>query len=557
MRPHPLQYTSLSSVQNWPDGPRTAEIMGNVFINPEENKPHSFIAQRDDAEPYSSERTSTKIINNTFVDLHGIMNTSDSSYRAFLEIARDDSRGDTNEISNNIFYHKNLGDKTVRMNSSKFDQQGLDPDNIADISGSNNWLHNGYQSDRTSFTDDILDSDPGFIPGVSYALGDNSAAVDKGSNSTTLSPGFQYVEHSSFEPRSIINDRVDIGAFERDPSTGTVYRVGFRQEYSKISDVQDLLQPGDRVELYSDITDSIRLNNSGSKESPIVIRGMGEKRPKVFCPDASDGGSDYYGWRIAGSWITIEHIETHSYSEVGRRDKPHSGIYYRGENIVINDSIIHDFRNGVMYNATTSGKIHIKNSEIYSCGWKPGWEGGGNYGHNLYLGSKLGSLGPSIVENSYIHDSRAGEAFKSRVTHGVIFRYNWVENGADNLAEFINSDEDNSGFPGQDSIVYGNLFAGDPEIVDNYASASGSYSLSWPNLLIASSISDDAGFNDVDNYDLKLLSTSKAVNITVPLNSYGLSETLFIPEYSPQRRLVAPGEEMLRQNINVAGAFGF
>jgi len=198
-----------------------------------------------------------------------------------------------------------------------------------------------------------------------------------------------------------------------------VYRVGPGEKVTKISEIADGLKPGDIVEVTGDIADSMRLRASGTKEAPIVVRGVGEKRPKI------DFGGARNGIETNGDHYLFENLELMNASS--------RGIFQVSADITIRNCYFHDNHNGIMgADDPNVGDILIEYCEFFH-------NGSGIYAHQMYLASwKPGAT--ATVQYNYIHDSSGGLNIKSRMPHNVV-RYNWIENAANYEVDIIDSDQ--------------------------------------------------------------------------------------------------------------------
>jgi hypothetical protein len=179
------------------------------------------------------------------------------------------------------------------------------------------------------------------------------------------------------------------------------------------------LKPGDVVEVTGDIVDSMRLQASGTKDAPIVIRGAGDKRPVIDFNKAKNG------IETNGDFYTFENLE---FTNASFR-----GIFQISGGIVIRNCYFHNNENGIMgADDANVGDITIEYCEFFH-------NGGGIYAHQMYLASwKPGAT--ATVQFNYIHDSSGGLNIKSRMPHNII-RYNWIENAANYECDIIDSDE--------------------------------------------------------------------------------------------------------------------
>lgn len=196
-------------------------------------------------------------------------------------------------------------------------------------------------------------------------------------------------------------------------------KVGPSEANTTISAVASTLKPGDVVEVTGDIVDSMRLSASGAKDNPIIIRGVGDRRPKIDFNKARNG------IETRGDYYLLENLELTNASS--------RGIFHVSHGITVRNCYFHDNNNGIMgADDPNTGDITIEYCEFFR-------NGGGIYAHQMYLASwKPGAT--AIVQFNYIHDSSGGVNIKSRMPHNII-RYNWIENAANYECDIVDSDQ--------------------------------------------------------------------------------------------------------------------
>jgi chitodextrinase len=225
-------------------------------------------------------------------------------------------------------------------------------------------------------------------------------------------------------------------------SSGNVYRVGPARAYTSIQDVRTLLQPGDLVLVDggSVYQGGISFSNAGTREQPIIIRGVKEDggRPVI------DGGSN-----------TVEFNRNHYVFESFEiRNAGFRGLYHHADDITIRDCIVHDCPHGILGADNDSGDLTVEYCEIHHCG-----EGTGR--HQLYIATNEDDYPGSVfrLQFCYIHDGTGGNNVKSRAERNEIY-YNWMESPYYHNMDLIGPDPAGGvaeGTAREDSDVVGNV----------------------------------------------------------------------------------------------------
>ena len=216
----------------------------------------------------------------------------------------------------------------------------------------------------------------------------------------------------------------------------TVYHVGPGQPNATVSAVAKRLQPGDLVELHGPITDAITLSNDGTRERPIVIRGVGDQPVRIDFAGVKDG------ILAEGDHYVLENLEL-------------TGATYRGirhfcDNLVVRGCYLHHNRNGIMgSDSIQTGDILIEYCEFEA-------NGSGIYAHQMYLASWR-PRATATVQFNYIHDGTGGANLKSRMPRNVI-QYNWFESAGGKPLDLI--DADNGPRVIEETRLIGNVIIG-------------------------------------------------------------------------------------------------
>lgn len=207
------------------------------------------------------------------------------------------------------------------------------------------------------------------------------------------------------------------------------YEVGPGKPFAQISQVVNLLQPGDTVLVYANGStpyNTVTFGRTGTSAAPITIKGVRDpgtgQRPII-----SDSTSLIVvftaGFYIfEGFEVTTSSNSTDAVIAINPFKTPEN----TNRDIVIRDSLIRDCPgHGILSNDFNSGSILLSHIEVARCG-------SGTFDHAIYV--TTGADFPTAVfqlEFSYIHDSRGGNLVKSRSKFNKIY-YNWLESGPNN-----------------------------------------------------------------------------------------------------------------------------
>ncbi len=225
---------------------------------------------------------------------------------------------------------------------------------------------------------------------------------------------------------------------------GTNYNVGPTRQYTNLTQVRNLLAPGDTVLVDGNTSyaGGINFSQSGSAEQRIVIRGVriNNNRPII------DGGTNGVAFINGADHYTFEGFEV--------RNATFRGVYHQSGDLILRDLVIHHCNNGIMGADNGSGSLLLEYSEIYSCG-------GGDSQHQIYMATDEEAHPGSIfrMQFCWIHDGIGGNNVKSRSERNEIY-YNWIEGAYYHELELIGPDPA-GGIPDtlkrEDSDVVGNV----------------------------------------------------------------------------------------------------
>ena len=193
------------------------------------------------------------------------------------------------------------------------------------------------------------------------------------------------------------------------------WQVGPAREMKALTSVAGKLKAGDVVELdpgtYREV---LQLRASGTKEAPIVIRGVGKAYPVFDAQglDTSGRGPVPRGIiEVRGGYVTLEHLELKN----ARNGSNAAGVrLVASTNAVLRDLRIHHCDIGVFGDDKETATIESCDVGFNST---DKWVG---YAHNFYMhGNRV------VVRNSRIHDCPYGQNFKTRAHYNELW-YNWI-----------------------------------------------------------------------------------------------------------------------------------
>ena len=265
---------------------------------------------------------------------------------------------------------------------------------------------------------------------------------------------------------------VGVLVFSPKPLTkaAAVYEIGPGKPYAQLSQVANLLEPGDTVNVYANGTtpyNGVILRNPGTSAAPITVHGVRDgsgRRPILSGQGLIDGDANivvvfeagYY--EFDGFEITTTSTDASQGPVVDFN--PFLGPENTTRDITVKDVYLHDCpSHGFLSSDDNSGSMYLSHIEIARCG-------GGLTHHSIYLttGTDDAGLQNSVVriEYSYIHDSHGGNDIKLRSRLNEVY-YNWLETVPDNDyydLQVIGPDDGTGGTESnpRNSDIVGNVF---------------------------------------------------------------------------------------------------
>lgn len=220
------------------------------------------------------------------------------------------------------------------------------------------------------------------------------------------------------------------------------YRVGTSAaaQYRQLGELPTL-GPGDVVEVEGGATyAAVRFTDAGSEGAPIVVRGVGETRP-----------------RIAGGVNTIEAAANHYvFDNLDLSGGSSRCFYHHAHDITLRDSVVHDCpTHGILGADNDSGSLLLERVEVRRCG-------GGDRHHQIYMATDEVAYPDAVfrMQGCWIHDANGGNNVKSRAERNEIYG-NWIEGAYYHELELIGPDPAGGVAEGrarEDSDVVGNVF---------------------------------------------------------------------------------------------------
>jgi hypothetical protein len=225
----------------------------------------------------------------------------------------------------------------------------------------------------------------------------------------------------------------------------TTYKVGPNEEFKDLSAVEEILEPGDVVEVAGDATYPgnihIRQDSAGTTDARVTIRGVrvNGKRPRL------EGGAEF---TIV---LNADHIVFEGFEVTGGADYC---VVHKADDVTIRDVVVHGCpQHGILGTDDEAGDLLMEFVEVYDCG-------DGDHRHQVYIATDEGMFPGSTfrLQNSFIHDQNGGNSVKSRAERNEIYG-NWIESsvaGYHNL-DLIGPDGEPTGTAREDSDVVGNV----------------------------------------------------------------------------------------------------
>jgi hypothetical protein len=251
------------------------------------------------------------------------------------------------------------------------------------------------------------------------------------------------------------------------------YEVGPSKPYKSISQVPlDSLEPGDTVEIFyreEPYREKFILRRSGTKDKPIIIKGMPHKGKLPVIDGSSACQNQEEKWPQSGRWlikvgdgaagdyVSIKNLElcnannSQKYRE-GKQDKDYednaAGIFVRyGRNVLISNCVIHACGNGVQtsYGPDVS-YVTLSGCLLYDNGNHRNLDS--SQEHNVYLCGTHTTI--QFCRFGAPHSD--GNNIKDRGLDTII-RYNWIEAGKNRQLDLVDHKE----YKRADAYVYGNV----------------------------------------------------------------------------------------------------
>jgi len=242
------------------------------------------------------------------------------------------------------------------------------------------------------------------------------------------------------------------------PAFATQYEVGAGKTYTSPCKLfaAVMLQPGDVVLVDAGTyTDACQIKQSGTAQSPIVMKGAPGPRPVFDATglDLSGAGTvprAIFQFTGASHW-RVSHLELKNASGSGANGAAFRATAGSDDDVVFDNSI-HDNQDGLMSDG--AGTFTIADNEIFHNG------AGDGQSHNMYLDSDT----VRIVGN-YIHDSNGGQNVKLRVHYAEVL-YNLIANAGNYEMDLIQgpplTDEPNSNV-----VLIGNVVVRNPNAAND------------------------------------------------------------------------------------------
>jgi len=196
-----------------------------------------------------------------------------------------------------------------------------------------------------------------------------------------------------------------------------VYHVGPGMPYEKPSDVAQVAQDGDIIEIEMA---EYKGDAAVWTQNNLVIRGIGGRPHIIANGNAAEGKAI---WVIKGDNTVVENIE---FSGASVRDQNGAGIRQEGTNLIVRKCHFHDNENGILAGPNPDSTILIERSVFANNGF------GDGYSHNMYIGR----VAKFTLRFSYVHHARVGHQVKSRAEENVI-SFNRLMDGRTGTSSYI------------------------------------------------------------------------------------------------------------------------
>lgn len=215
-------------------------------------------------------------------------------------------------------------------------------------------------------------------------------------------------------------------------------------QYEDSQDAADAAGPGDEI-VFGPGThyQTFNINNDGTADKPITIRGDGDPRPVLDASGLTDISG--YGRGVIGIYaehILVENLEIKDASKVCGHEINAAALYVvYAADVIVRDCYFHHNGNGVFVTS------HCENYTQEYC------EVAYNsyYGAGHYHGHYLNGSGTTTVRFNHIH-SNGGQGYKDRCEN-TIFAYNYVHDNYNYEVDFMEEDHGTA----QNALLIGNI----------------------------------------------------------------------------------------------------
>jgi len=233
------------------------------------------------------------------------------------------------------------------------------------------------------------------------------------------------------------------------------YHVGPERADKTLGAVLPRLEAGDIVEVDGgDYHETARLAMQGTRDKPIIVRGVGPLRP-VFDADGLDtegrGHVPRGVFQIEGAYISVEHLEFRN----ARNGQNAAGVrLLDSTNATIRDCVVSHCDMGIFGGDKKTALI--EDCEIFENGTDK-FNGGS---HNFYMsGNRV------VVRRCSIHDSLFGQNYKSRA-HSNELWWNWITDSQEGEIGIVDA-AGATDKPHSNTLLVGNVISSRPERAGN------------------------------------------------------------------------------------------
>jgi len=233
------------------------------------------------------------------------------------------------------------------------------------------------------------------------------------------------------------------------------YHVGQARADKTLAAALPRLEAGDIVEIDGGTYhETARLAMQGTRDKPIIIRGVGPVRP-VFDADGLDtegrGHVPRGVFQIEGAYISLEHLEFRN----ARNGQNAAGVrLLDSTNATIRDCVVSHCDMGIFGGDKETALI--EDCEVFENGTDK-FNGGS---HNFYMqGSRV------VVRRCYIHDALFGQNFKSRAHYNELW-WSWITDSQEGEIGIVDA-AGATDKPHSNALLVGNVISSRPERAGN------------------------------------------------------------------------------------------